>query len=60
MFVDLPYNDYLEHYGPEYTLHITPSNMENQNSREYLEKIKYATCLPALCLLLLEIQFYGG
>jgi len=37
---ELPYNDYLEHYGPEYTLHITPSNMENQNSREYLEKVK--------------------
>ena len=38
---ELPYNDYLEHYGPEYTLHITPSNMENQNSKDYLEKVKY-------------------
>lgn len=37
---DLPYNDYMEHYGPEYRLHITPSNMKNQNSREYLEKCK--------------------
>jgi histone deacetylase 1/2 len=34
----LPYNDYLEYYGPDYRLHIQPSNMENQNSAEYLQK----------------------
>jgi len=34
----LPYNDYLEYYGPDYRLHIQPSNMENQNSLEYLQK----------------------
>jgi len=34
----LPYNDYLEYYGPDYRLHIEPSNMENQNSSDYLEK----------------------
>jgi len=34
----LPYNDYLEYYGPDYRLHIEPSNMENQNSNEYLDK----------------------
>ena len=27
----LPYNDYLEYFGPDYRLHFTPSNMENQN-----------------------------
>jgi len=37
---ELPYNDYLEYYGPEYRLHITPNNMENQNSKDYLEKLK--------------------
>lgn len=37
---DLPYNDYLEYYGPDYRLHITPSNMENLNSREYIERVK--------------------
>jgi histone deacetylase 1/2 len=37
---DLPYNDYFEYYGPEFSLHIPPSNMENQNSYEYLEKHK--------------------
>jgi histone deacetylase 1/2 len=37
---ELPYNDYFEYYGPEYKLNIRPSNMPNQNSIEYLEKIK--------------------
>eukprot|EP01132_Coremiostelium_polycephalum_P010950 gene10950-13414_t len=37
---ELPYNDYLEYYGPEYRLHITPNNMENQNSKDYIEKIR--------------------
>jgi histone deacetylase 1/2 len=32
----LPYNDYLEYYGPDYRLHIEPSNMENLNTKEYL------------------------
>ena len=36
--LDLPYNDYLEYYGPDYKLHIEPSNMENLNSKEYLMK----------------------
>ncbi len=38
---ELPYNDYLEYYGPDYRLHYTPSNMENQNSKEYLERCRY-------------------
>jgi len=37
---DMPYNDYFEYYGPDFSLHIPPSNMENQNSYEYLEKHK--------------------
>ena len=37
---DLPYNDYFEYYGPEYRLEVLSNNMENQNSREYLEKMK--------------------
>lgn len=37
---DLPYNDYFEYYGPDFKLHISPSNMSNQNSSEYLDKIK--------------------
>lgn len=37
---ELPYNDYFEYYGPDFRLHISPSNMPNQNSPEYLDKIK--------------------
>ncbi|CAI4230897.1 unnamed protein product [Auanema sp. JU1783] len=36
---DLPYNDYYEYFGPDFQLHITPTNMPNQNSRDYVEKI---------------------
>lgn len=37
---ELPYNDYFEYFGPDFKLHISPSNMSNQNTTEYLEKIK--------------------
>jgi histone deacetylase 1/2 len=37
---ELPYNDYFEYFGPDFKLHISPSNMTNQNTHEYLEKIK--------------------
>ncbi|OVA20789.1 Histone deacetylase superfamily [Macleaya cordata] len=36
----LPYNEYYEYFGPDYTLHVAPSNMENQNSPRDLEKIR--------------------
>ncbi|ODQ64743.1 histone deacetylase [Nadsonia fulvescens var. elongata DSM 6958] len=36
---DIPFNDYYEYYGPDYRLEVRPSNMQNANSREYLEKI---------------------
>ena len=36
----LPFNDYFDYYGPEYRLHLPVSNMENQNSRRYLEDIR--------------------
>jgi histone deacetylase 1/2 len=34
---EIPFNDYYEYYGPDFNLHITPSNMENQNTPKYLE-----------------------
>jgi len=37
---ELPYNDYFEYFGPDFKLHISPSNMANQNTKEYLDKIK--------------------
>lgn len=40
-FTELPYNDYFEYFGPDFKLHISPSNMTNQNTNDYLEKIKW-------------------
>ncbi|CAK8697997.1 histone deacetylase 1-like [Clavelina lepadiformis] len=37
---ELPYNDYFEYFGPDFKLHISPSNMSNQNTTEYLHKIR--------------------
>ncbi|EHL02310.1 putative Histone deacetylase RPD3 [Glarea lozoyensis 74030] len=36
----LPFNEYYEYYGPDYELDVRSSNMENANSKDYLEKIK--------------------
>ncbi|KAK7855345.1 histone deacetylase 6 [Quercus suber] len=36
----LPYNEYYEYFGPDYTLHVDPSNMENLNSPKDMEKIR--------------------
>jgi len=41
LWIELPYNDYFEYFGPDFKLHISPSNMTNQNTPEYLEKIKW-------------------
>jgi len=35
---ELPYNTYYEYYGPDFNLHIQPSNMENLNTPNYLQK----------------------
>lgn len=39
MTPNLPYNDYYEYYAPDYELDVRPSNMDNANSKEYLDKI---------------------
>ncbi|KAL7161735.1 hypothetical protein ACSBR2_042247 [Camellia fascicularis] len=36
----LPYNEYYEYFGPDYTLHVEPSSVENLNSAKDLEKIR--------------------
>lgn len=45
---ELPYNDYFEYFGPDFKLHISPSNMANQNTQEYLEKIKTRCDCPPI------------
>lgn len=39
---DLPPNDYLSHFGPDYSLHprITDPSSNNQNTKPYLDSIK--------------------
>jgi len=36
---DLPFNDYFEYFSPDFRLRFPSSNMENLNSKEYLEKM---------------------
>lgn len=36
----MPQHEYYEYFGPDYTLHVAPSNMENKNSRQQLDEIR--------------------
>lgn len=36
---DLPYNEYMEHFGPEYKIHVPATNMNNLNTTDYLQSI---------------------
>lgn len=36
----LPFNEFFEYYGPDYRLDVRSNNMENHNTREYLEKVR--------------------
>ncbi|OHT11437.1 putative histone deacetylase 1-A [Tritrichomonas foetus] len=36
---ELPFNDYLSYFGPDYRLHLHPSNMENMNKPQTLNDI---------------------
>ncbi|CAN6216479.1 unnamed protein product [Urochloa humidicola] len=36
----MPPNEYYEYFGPDYTLHVAPSNMENKNTRHQLDDIR--------------------
>ena len=36
---NLPYNDYFEYYGPLFKLDVPNNNMDNQNSKKYLDGI---------------------
>lgn len=35
---DIPENEYSSYFGPDYKIHLPVSNMENNNSREQVEK----------------------
>ncbi|CAI8611503.1 unnamed protein product [Vicia faba] len=36
----MPEHEYYEYFGPDYTLHVAPSNMENKNTRLLLDSIR--------------------
>lgn len=36
----MPQHEYYEYFGPDYTLHVAPSNMENKNSRQFIDEIR--------------------
>ncbi|EMC99916.1 hypothetical protein BAUCODRAFT_54799, partial [Baudoinia panamericana UAMH 10762] len=40
MSSELPFTDYYEYYSPDFELEVRPSNMDNANSPEYLQRIK--------------------
>jgi histone deacetylase 1/2 len=55
--LNLPYNEYLEWYGPRYRLEVEASNMFNENQeRSYLDILKYVfRSYHYLCLYSREI-----
>lgn len=40
---EIPLNEYYEYFGPTYQLDVLPTNMDDLNTREYLEKVKIQT-----------------
>uniref|UniRef100_A0A915DS09 histone deacetylase n=1 Tax=Ditylenchus dipsaci TaxID=166011 RepID=A0A915DS09_9BILA len=45
---ELPYNDYFEYYGPDFKLHITPSNMTNQTREKIFESLRSMPHAPGV------------
>lgn len=48
---DLPFNDYLEYFAPDFQLNpeiTTPPRYDNLNSRQYLEQIRVQVSDPFL------------
>lgn len=39
-YSDIPINEYYEYFGPDYQLDVKSSNMEDMNTRGYLERVK--------------------
>eukprot|EP00563_Minutocellus_polymorphus_P001328 CAMPEP_0181031556 /NCGR_PEP_ID=MMETSP1070-20121207/6293_1 /TAXON_ID=265543 /ORGANISM="Minutocellus polymorphus, Strain NH13" /LENGTH=431 /DNA_ID=CAMNT_0023108937 /DNA_START=78 /DNA_END=1373 /DNA_ORIENTATION=+ len=37
---DIPYNDYFEYYAPDFKLHLTPEQRENQNTEASLDSVR--------------------
>lgn len=46
---NLPYNEYYEYFGPDYTLHVDPGSMENLNAPRDLERIRLSNSFFDSC-----------
>eukprot|EP00190_Bangiopsis_sp_CCMP1999_P004825 CAMPEP_0198733348 /NCGR_PEP_ID=MMETSP1475-20131203/45008_1 /TAXON_ID= ORGANISM="Unidentified sp., Strain CCMP1999" /NCGR_SAMPLE_ID=MMETSP1475 /ASSEMBLY_ACC=CAM_ASM_001111 /LENGTH=391 /DNA_ID=CAMNT_0044496633 /DNA_START=183 /DNA_END=1358 /DNA_ORIENTATION=+ len=46
----IPYNDYWDYFAPYFNLHIPEINIENQNTKEYLDKLKVKIMENLRCL----------
>jgi len=46
----LPFNEYYEYFGPDYTLHVEPLTVENKNSAKDLEKMRYLLFSSFSCM----------
>lgn len=46
----IPYNDFWQYYEPDHKLHFPRTNAENNNDREYLEKLKIKVLENLRCL----------
>jgi histone deacetylase 1/2 len=55
----IPFNDYFEYYGPDYTLHLPVSNMENLNSKSYLDSVRQKVYIR-ICFFCCFITFKSG
>ena len=38
--IEIPVNEYYEYFGPDYQLDVKSSNMEDMNTRGYLDRVK--------------------
>ncbi len=47
---NIPYNDYWQYFQPDHKLHFPKQNMENNNDKEYLEKLKIKVFENLRCL----------
>lgn len=49
---ELPFNDYFDYYGPDYSISVPSTNMPNLNTSEYLQK-----CTATIMENLKRVQF---
>jgi hypothetical protein len=46
----IPYNDYFDYYSPDFNLHLSPSSMENANTRDQLDGAKQQVLQQLSCI----------